>query len=475
MTHNPHMNPTPSTSTATQANSSVLNVVILAAGQGKRMKSALPKVLHPIAGRSMLSHVIEAVAKLTPDNVCIVYGHGGEQVRTAFPQSSLLWAKQEPQLGTGHAVMQAIPQISGDGVTLIVYGDVPLITAPTLSELVTSAKTNHLAWLTEIVDNPAGLGRIVRDENGKVRAIVEDKDATEEQKKITEINTGFVACPTALLAKWLPALSNKNAQGEYYLTDILAMAVAEGIVVQTRHPAHAWEVVGVNSRDQLAQLERIFQRELAQRLMEAGVSLADPSRLDVRGTLTCEADVSIDVNCIFEGNVHLATGAKIGANCIIRHCTVGANTEILPFTDIDSATIGAGARIGPFTRIRPGTQLGDEVHLGNFVEVKASEFGTGSKANHLTYIGDTTVGSKVNIGAGTIVCNYDGANKHRSVIEDSVHIGSDVQLVAPITIGKGADIAAGTTVWKDVPPGGLTYNGKTQLSKPDWRRPQKKK
>lgn len=460
---------------ALKSTTSVLSIVILAAGQGTRMRSAIPKVLHSIAGKPMLTHVIGAATELNPDCICVVYGHGGDMVRAAFHDQSLLWAKQEPQLGTGHAVMQAMPQLPADGVTLIIYGDVPLITAQTLSALVTSARKQKLAWLTEEVENPAGLGRIVRDTHGNICAIVEDKDATVDQRKIREINTGFVACPTALLAKWLPRLGNKNAQGEYYLTDILAIAVAEGVDVETPHPAHDWEVVGVNSRDQLAQLERTFQRQFAQRLMTEGVTFADPARIDVRGQLSCETDVSIDVNCIFEGKVHLAAGARIGANCILRNCSVGANTEILPFTDIDGASIGTGARIGPFTRLRPGTKLANDVHLGNFVEVKASEFGTGSKANHLSYIGDTTVGSKVNIGAGTIVCNYDGANKHRSVIEDNVHIGSDVQLVAPITIGKGADIAAGTTVWKNVPPGGLTFNAKTQVSKTDWVRPVKKK
>ena len=454
--------------------SPVLNVIILAAGQGKRMRSSLPKVLHAIGGKSMLAHVLGTTAELKPDHTCVVYGHGGERVREAFGAEPLVWAKQEPQLGTGHAVMQAMPQLPREGVTLIVYGDVPLITAQTLSALVASARQHQLAWLTDVVDNPAGLGRIMRDARGNICAIVEEKDATPEQREIREINTGFVACPTALLAKWLPTLSNKNAQGEYYLTDILAVAVTEGVAVKTSVPAFAWEVVGVNSRDQLAQLERTFQRQIAQRLMMEGVTLTDPARFDVRGQLTCEADVSIDVNCIFEGKVHLAAGARIGANCILRNCSIGTHTEILPFTDIDGAAIGASARIGPYTRIRPGTTLADEVHLGNFVEVKASAFGPGSKANHLSYIGDTSVGSKVNIGAGTIVCNYDGANKYRSVIEDNVHIGSDVQLVAPITIGKGADIAAGTTVWKDVPPGGLTLNPKSQISKPDWKRPVKK-
>jgi bifunctional UDP-N-acetylglucosamine pyrophosphorylase/glucosamine-1-phosphate N-acetyltransferase len=463
------MNPTPNSSL------SVLNVVILAAGQGKRMRSALPKVLHAIAGKSMLAHVLGATAALQPDHICVVHGHGGDAVRAAFQGEPLLWARQEPQLGTGHAVLQAIPLLPPAGVTLIVYGDVPLISAQTLSALVAPARQHKLAWLTEVVEDPAGLGRVVRDASGNVCAIIEDKDATPAQREIRETNTGFVACPTVLLTKWLPALSNRNAQGEYYLTDILAMAVAENVPVETPHPAHDWEVAGVNSRDQLARLERICQRQIAQRLMAEGVTLADPARLDVRGQLTCEVDVSIDVNCVFEGQVHLATGARIGANCVLRNCSIGTRTEILPFTDIDGAVIGASARIGPFTRIRPGTTLANEVHLGNFVEVKASEFGPGSKANHLSYIGDTTVGSKVNIGAGTIVCNYDGANKHRSVIEDNVHIGSDVQLVAPITIGKGADIAAGTTVWKDVPPGGLTLNAKTQVTKPDWIRPAKKK
>ncbi|MBL8523300.1 MAG: bifunctional UDP-N-acetylglucosamine diphosphorylase/glucosamine-1-phosphate N-acetyltransferase GlmU, partial [Betaproteobacteria bacterium] len=435
-----------------------MSVVILAAGQGKRMKSALPKVLHPIAGTPMLRHVVQTARSLNPQKICIVYGHGGDQVRAAFEEESLAWAKQDPQHGTGHAVMQALPEIGTTGVTLILYGDVPLITKGTLAALVGPAAAGKLAWLTQRVANPAGLGRVLRDVAGKVRAIVEEKDATPEQRQVSEINTGFLACPTAKLAAWLPRLTNNNAQGEYYLTDILAMAVAENIAVDTPHPAHGWEVVGVNSKDQLAQLERDYQRELARRLMTDGVMLADPARIDVRGQLTCESDVAIDINCVFEGKVHLSSGAKVGANCILRDCTVGANTEILPYTFVDGGSIGEGARIGPYARIRPGTVLGNDVHIGNFVEVKASEFGQGSKANHLSYIGDSTVGKSVNIGAGTITCNYDGANKHRTVIEDSVHIGSDVQLVAPVTIGKGADIAAGTTVWKDVAPGGLTLN-----------------
>jgi bifunctional UDP-N-acetylglucosamine pyrophosphorylase/glucosamine-1-phosphate N-acetyltransferase len=440
------------------------------------MKSALPKVLHPMAGKPMLARVLETARRLAPTKTCVVYGHGGDQVRAAFAdQTSLSWAVQEPQLGTGHAVLQAMPQVDPDGVTLILYGDVPLISTETLGRLVDIARHGRLAWLTQTVEDPSGLGRILRSPGGRVTAIVEDKDANPAQRSIREINTGFVACPTRLLAKWLPKLGSQNAQGEYYLTDILAMAVDEGVGVETAHPQAAWEVIGVNSKDQLAALEREFQRELARRLMSDGVMLADPARIDIRGNLVCDTEVAIDINCIFEGDVSLAQGVRIGAHCILRNCSIGADAEVLPYTFIDGAIIGSGARIGPYARIRPATTLGADVHIGNFVEVKASEFGPGSKANHLSYVGDTTVGQKVNIGAGTITCNYDGANKHRTVIEDGVHIGSDVQLVAPVTIGKGADVAAGTTVWRDVAPGGLTYNAKQQISKPEWVRPQKKK
>lgn len=455
-----------------------VSVVILAAGQGKRMKSVLPKVLQPIAGQPMLAHVIAAARQLTPQKICVVFGHGGDIVRASIVDTDIAWAKQEPQLGTGHAVLQALPQLPVEGVTLILYGDVPLIRADTLKALIAPAQNGKLAWLTMQVSNPHGLGRIVRDAAGKVLSIVEQKDATDAQKKIIEINTGFLACPTALLAKWLPTLGNTNAQGEYYLTDILAMAVKDGISVETFSPNDEWEVTGINSKDQLAALERTHQLEIAKRLMNDGVTLTDPARIDVRGELVCgdgkNNDVFIDVNCIFEGQVTLGANVKIGANCILRNCTLGINTEVLPFSFIDEATIGDNARIGPYARIRPGTTLANDVHIGNFVEIKASEFGTGSKANHLTYIGDTTIGKNVNIGAGTITCNYDGAHKHRTVIEDNVHIGSDVQLVAPVTIGKGADIGAGTTVWKDVPPGGLTLNDKTQVNKAGWKRPQKK-
>ena len=329
------------------------------------------------------------------------------------------------------------------------------------------------------VANADGLGRILRDHNNHVQAIVEHKDATEAQRQIKEINTGFLACPSAWLAGWLPKLKNANAQGEYYLTDILAMAVAEGRAVETHSPAAEWEVTGINSKDQLAQLERIYQLEIAKRLMAEGTSLADPARIDVRGQLTCGngtiSDVAIDINCIFEGKVHLAPNVKIGANCILKDCSIGENTEILLFTSIDSATIGKGARIGPYARIRPDTTLADNTHIGNFVEVKASNVGVGSKANHLSYIGDTTIGANVNVGAGTITCNYDGANKHRTIIEDNVHIGSDVQLIAPVTIGQGATIGAGTTVWKDAPPAALTLNRKEQTTLTNWQRPTKTK
>jgi bifunctional UDP-N-acetylglucosamine pyrophosphorylase / glucosamine-1-phosphate N-acetyltransferase len=456
-----------------------LNIVVLAAGQGKRMKSALPKVLHPIGGSPMLHRVLDTARALKPSAICVVYGHGGEQVRAKTTDETLLWAKQEPQLGTGHAVQQALPHLSSDGVALILYGDVPLISADTLAALVAAASENKLAWLTMTVANAEGLGRIIRNEKHQVQAIVEHKDATEAQRQIKEVNTGFLACPSAWLAGWLPKLKNTNAQGEYYLTDILAMAVAEGRSVETLSPAAEWEVTGINSKDQLAQLERTYQLEIAKRLMAEGTSLADPARINVRGQLTCGngtiSDVAIDVNCIFEGKVHLAPNVKIGANCILKDCKIGENTEILPFSSIDGAIIGKGARIGPYARIRPSTTLADDTHIGNFVEVKASDIGLGSKANHLSYIGDTTIGANVNVGAGTITCNYDGANKHRTIIEDNVHIGSDVQLIAPVTIGKGATIGAGTTVWKDAPPASLTLNRKEQTSLTNWQRPAKLK
>ena len=451
-----------------------LQVVILAAGQGKRMHSDLPKVAHALGGRPLLAHVVESARTLAPERLCIVVGHGADAVRERVLAPGAAWAIQEKQLGTGHAVMQAMPSLGRGGPVLVLYGDVPLISAATLRALVAASEGGKLAILTQDMENPKGYGRIVRDASGRVARIVEEKDATEAERRIREINTGLVAAPRDRLEAWLARLSNDNAQGEYYLTDIVAAAVADGVPIEVRQPAAAHECLGVNSKSDLAVLERRYQMNKAAALLESGVTLADPSRIDVRGDLACGRDVVIDVNCIFEGRVVLGDRVKIGANCILRDVTVGADTEVKPFSLVEEAAIGRNARIGPYARIRPGTDLADEVHIGNFVEVKASRIAARSKANHLAYVGDSTVGSDVNIGAGTITCNYDGANKHRTVIEDDVHIGSDVQLVAPVTVGKGATVGAGATITKDVPPGGLTLTEKKQVSKPGWQRPRKK-
>jgi len=451
-----------------------LQVVVLAAGQGKRMFSGLPKVLHPLAGRPLLTHVLDAARRLEPRRLCVVIGHGAEAIRGRMHDADVTWALQKEQHGTGHAVMQAMPHLEEDGTVLVLYGDVPLIDTKTLASLVEAAAGERLALLTQELEQPKGYGRIVRDGAGKVARIVEEKDATDAERALREVNTGILAAPRALLEKWLRGLRNDNAQGEYYLTDIVAAAVAGGTPVEVRRPGAAQECLGVNSKSELAALERLLQMSEARRLLDAGVTLADPARIDVRGTLTCERDVSIDVNCIFEGTVKLGRGVRVGANCILRDVTVGEGTEIKPFTLVEEAAIGAQARIGPYARIRPGTELDDDVHVGNFVEVKASRMGRGSKANHLAYVGDSTVGRDCNIGAGTITCNYDGAHKHRTVIEDDVHIGSDVQLIAPVTVGKGATVAAGATITDDVPPGGLTLTLKKQVTKPDWQRPRKK-
>jgi len=451
-----------------------VQVVVLAAGQGKRMRSELPKVLHPLAGRPLLAHVLATAQSLSPSRLCVVVGHGGQNVRQVMDAPGLAWATQEPQLGTGHAVMQALPELEGGGTVLVLYGDVPLIGAGTLRALVDAAAGGALAILTQRLDSPQGYGRIVRDTSGRVTRIVEEKDATPAERAITEVNTGILAVSRARLDKWLAALRNDNAQREYYLTDVVGAAVREGVEIAVRHPASAHECMGVNSKGELARLERLYQMTRANELLEAGVTLADPARIDVRGELTCGRDVSIDINCIFEGRVSLADGARVGAGCILRDVAVGAGTEIKPYSVIEEAEIGRNARIGPFARIRPGTRLEDEVHVGNFVEVKASTLGHASKANHLSYIGDTTVGRDVNVGAGTITCNYDGAHKHRTVIEDDVHIGSDVQLIAPVTVGRGATIAAGATIVKDVPPGGLTLTEAKQVTRSNWERPKKK-
>ena len=450
-----------------------MNIVILAAGQGKRMHSNLPKVLHPVAGKALLSHVIDTARHLGPQALCIVYGHGGEAVRTAVDAPDLVWVLQEPQLGTGHAVMQALPYLAEAGTTLVLYGDVPLLRAETLTQLLQAAR-DALAVLTVELADPAGYGRIVRNAAGDVVRIVEQKDATAEERTIREINTGIVALPTARLAEWLGRLSNNNAQQEYYLTDIIGMAVAAGVPVRTTHPQAASEVLGVNSKVQLAELERVAQRRIAESLMEQGVRLADPARIDVRGELVCGRDVFIDVNCVFEGKVVLEEAVEIGPSCVLKNAHIGAGSRLAAFSHIEDAIVGPAGVIGPFARLRPGTELAAGVHVGNFVELKNSKFATKSKANHLAYVGDAIVGSRVNIGAGTITCNYDGANKFTTTIEDDAFIGSDTQLVAPVTVGRGATLGAGTTLTKDAPPDTLTISRARQISIPGWKRPQKK-
>ena len=449
-----------------------MNIVILAAGQGKRMHSNLPKVLHPIAGKALVSHVIDTARSLSPQTLCLVYGHGGDAVRTTLAAPDLAWALQEPQLGTGHAVQQALPHLKGDGTTLVLYGDVPLIQAETLKRLLQAAQ-DALAILTVELDDPSGYGRIVRNTKREVVRIVEQKDSTPEERSIREINTGIMAMPTARLGEWLGRLSNNNAQKEYYLTDIVSMAVADGLPIHTANPKHAWEVLGVNSKVQLAELERIAQRKTAEELMESGVRLADPARFDVRGELVCGRDVFIDVNCVFEGEVVLDEAVEVGPNCVIKNARIGAGTRLAAFTHIEDAVVGPDGRIGPFARLRPGTELAEDVHVGNFVEIKKSTIAAHSKANHLAYIGDAIIGSRVNVGAGTITCNYDGANKFQTIIEDDAFIGSDTQLVAPVKVGRGATLGAGTTLTKDAPADTLTISRAKQLSIPGWKRPAK--
>ena len=449
-----------------------MNIIILAAGQGKRMHSNLPKVLHPIAGKALVSHVIDTARSLSPQTLCLVYGHGGDAVRTTLAAPDLAWALQEPQLGTGHAVQQALPHLKGDGTTLVLYGDVPLIQAETLKRLLQAAQ-DALAILTVELADPSGYGRIVRNAKGDVVRIVEQKDSTPEERSIREINTGIMAMPTARLGEWLGRLSNDNAQQEYYLTDIDSMAVADGLPIHTANPKHAWEVLGVNSKVQLAELERIAQRNAAEALMESGVRLADPARFDVRGELVCGRDVFIDVNCVFEGKVVLDEAVEVGPNCVIKNARIGAGTRLAAYTHIEDAVVGPDGRIGPFARLRPGAELAEDVHIGNFVEIKKSTIAAHSKANHLAYIGDAIIGSRVNIGAGTITCNYDGANKFQTIIEDDAFIGSDTQLVAPVKVGRGATLGAGTTLTKDAPADTLTISRAKQLSIPGWRRPTK--
>jgi len=450
-----------------------LNVVVLAAGMGKRMRSRQPKVLHRLAGKPLLGHVIDAARALRPARICVIYGHGGEAVPEAFQASDLSFARQEPQLGTGHAVQQAVPHLDDQAATLILYGDVPLVRSETLCELV-KATGEGVGVLSVVLDDPTGYGRILRDSDHRITGIVEEKDAAPDQRAIREVNTGIMLVPGHKLASWLAALKNDNAQGEFYLTDVVRLAIADGVPVIGVCAPVEWETLGVNSKSQLAQLERIYQRRQADVLMEQGVTLADPDRIDIRGSLVAGTDVRIDVNCVFEGDVRLGNDVTIGPNCVLSDVSIADGCEILPFCHLTEGELGQRCRIGPFARIRPGARLGEDVHIGNFVEVKASELGDGSKVNHLAYVGDSVVGKNVNVGAGTITCNYDGAYKHRTVIEDDVHIGSDVQLVAPVTVGRGATVGAGTTVWKDVPPGGLVLNSKDQLHRPNWKRPTKK-
>ncbi len=451
----------------------MLEILILAAGKGTRMRSDLPKVLHKLAGKPLLGHVVDTAHELGAAQICVVYGFGGEAVPQAMADDKLTFVLQAEQHGTGHAVKQALPRLSNTSVTLVLYGDVPLIHAATLQPLVSAAQTGRLGLLTVDLTQPDGYGRIVR-ENGKVVRIVEHKDATPAERAIQEVNTGILAVATRHLKQWIDELKNENAQGEYYLTDIIAQAVRDGVAVDTHQPAFEWEVLGVNSKAQLAELERIHQNEIAQALLEGGVTLMDPARLDVRGTLRCGRDVVIDVNCVFEGRVELGDGVQVGANCVLRNARIASGTRIDAFTLVDDAVIGEANRLGPFTRIRPGTTLARDVHVGNFVEIKNSQIDDGSKINHLSYVGDTTMGKKVNIGAGTITCNYDGANKHRTVIEDEVFVGSDTQLVAPVTVGKGATLGAGTTLTRDAPAGELTLSRAKQFTVGGWKRPTKK-
>lgn len=449
-----------------------MNVVILAAGMGKRMHSSLPKVLHPLAGKPLLAHVIDTARTLRPTQLCVVYGHGGDAVPSSFTDSDLTFALQQPQLGTGHAVAQALPQLDDKVPTLVLYGDVPLTSSATLARLLSCAGNDKLAILTVNLDNPTGYGRIVR-EQGRLMRIVEQKDASPAELAIQEVNTGILVAPTAKLRQWLAALSNDNAQGEYYLTDVVAAAVADGVEVVSTQPDDFTETIGVNNKAQLAELERLYQHRIANKLLDQGVTLLDPARLDVRGKLNCGSDVSIDVNCVFEGDVILEDGAIIGAHCVIRDARIGKGVQIKPFSHIDGAIVGAGSLIGPYARLRPGAELGDEVHIGNFVEVKKSTIAARSKANHLAYIGDAQIGSGCNIGAGVITCNYDGVNKFETVIEDDVFVGSDVQLIAPITVGKGATIGAGTTLTKNAPADQLTLSRSKQMSLAGWQRPIK--
>jgi len=457
-----------------------VDVVIMAAGKGTRMKSSMPKVLHRLGGRGLLQHVIDTATQLHARSVVVITGHGADQVEASLSHNDRLQCvRQIPQLGTGHAMQQAIPVLEDDGITLVLSGDVPLIQTETLSAVLGMCDDQHLALLTLQTPTPTGYGRVVRSPQGQVLAIAEEKDASPEQRRIQEIYSGIMAVPTRLLRAWLTRLDNQNVQKEYYLTDVVKFAVADGASVVAHCIKEAWQVEGVNNPVQLAALERMFQRIQAERLMLDGVRLADPARFDLRGSLICGQDVEIDVNCVFEGAVSLGDGVRIGPNCVIANANIGAGTFIQAFTHIDgeqqTVQIGREARIGPFARLRPGADLAEEVHIGNFVEVKNSTLAKGSKANHLAYLGDATVGERVNYGAGSITANYDGANKHRTIIEDDVHVGSNCVLVAPITLGAGGTIGGGSTITKDAPAGALTVARAKQTSIANWQRPVKTK
>ena len=449
-----------------------ISVIILAAGKGTRMRSSLPKVLQPLAGRPLLGHVIETAQKLQADNIITIYGHGGELVQHEFAKEQVQWVEQAEQLGTGHAVKVTLPVLAQDGLSLILSGDVPCITTQTLQKLLDASQASGIGLVTLTLPDASGYGRIVR-ENGQIQAIIEHKDASDEQRKIQEINTGIYCVSNAKLHQWLPKLSNHNAQGEYYLTDIVAMAIQDGLEVASVEPERAFEVEGVNDRVQLARLEREYQAFQAKQLMQQGVHLIDPSRFDLRGSLTVGQDVRIDINVIIEGNCEFGDNVEIGAGCIIKNTKIAAGTKVQPYSVFDSAIVGENTQIGPFARLRPGAKLANEVHIGNFVEVKNTSIGLGSKANHFTYLGDAEIGAGSNIGAGTITCNYDGANKFKTIIGDAAFIGSNSSLVAPVKIGNGATVGAGSVITHDVADNSLAFERSKQIAKEDYQRPQK--
>jgi len=451
-----------------------ISVIILAAGKGTRMRSKLPKVLQPLASRPLLEHVIDTSASLDARSTCVVYGHGGEAVQEPFADRDVSWVLQEPQLGTGHAVQQAMPQLNADEIAVILYGDVPLVMARTV-ELLAKAAANGPAILTVIESDPTGYGRIIRNPEGAVVAIVEEKEATAEQRRINEVNTGLLACPVKQLGPWLDALSSDNSQGEYYLTDIVASAVADGIKVAAVTAESSTEVMGINDKAQLAVAERAYQQRKAAELFDAGVTLADPARVDVRGTLNCGSDVYIDINAVFIGDVEIGNDVTIGPNCVITNSKIGDGSTINANCVFEDALVGKNCDVGPFARLRPQAEMQEGARVGNFVEIKKSVLGKGSKANHLTYLGDATIGDGVNIGCGTITCNYDGANKYQTIIGDNAFIGSGVELVAPVEVGEGATIGAGSTIGKDAPAGELTVERSRQKTVAGWQRPSKKK